>query len=180
MNKKLLIVALALITAIAVPLVIAQVSQQTQTIHVTGSAKYPRNISTPTPSPAATTESTSTPTVAFSLWFPNGTSCPTTLTNLPYNIYGPLDSVSPLPATTQLVVRNDGSAPINISANAQNVNVPSNIQFTLASSMESNPIAPGQTADLYLTINMVTTNNNFAAGTPFTYSFDIAITAAQA
>lgn len=182
MNRKLLIMALALIATVVVPLAIAQVSRQTETIHVTGLAKYPRNISTSiaSPSPIATTESTSTSAVSFPLSFTNGTSCPTTLTNLPYNIYGPLDSISPLPATTQLVVKNTGSVPINITANAQNVNVPSNIKFTLVINVESNPIEPEQTANLYLTINMVTTNINFAAGTPFGYSFDVNVTATQA
>ena len=89
------------------------------------------------------------------------------MTNLPCNVYGPLDSISPLPAKTELVVRNDGNVPINITFAALNVNVPSNIQFSLAGDVEFNPIGIGQTANLYIVINMVTTNTNFVAGTPF-------------
>jgi len=179
-RKKLFVLAIVLIVAIAVPLVIAQIAQQTQTIHVSGTAKYPRNISpTLTPSPTATT-SNPPATIQFALFFPNGTSCPATLTNLPCNIYGPLDSVGGIPATTALVVQNTGSVPINITVAASNVNVPSNIQFNLAGDVEFNPIAVGASANLYVAINMVTTNTNFVAGTPFSYSFDVSITATQA
>lgn len=177
MKKRFLIIAVLLVLAVAVPLVIAQITQQNQTIHVSGTAKYPRNIS-PTPSPAVTA-SASAPAVQFSLFFPNGTSCPTTLTNLPCNVYGPLDSVGAIPATTELVVKNTGSVPINVTVAASNVNVPGNIQFNLAGDVEFNSIAVGATANLYLAINMVTTNTNFAAGTPFTYSFDVTVTATQ-
>ena len=179
MKKRLLIIAILLVLAVAVPLVIAQITQN-QTIHVSGTAKYPRNIApNPTPSPAVTA-SASAPAVQFSLFFPNGTSCPTTLTNLPCNMYGPLDSVGAIPATTELVVKNTGSVPINIAVAASNVEVPSNIQFNLVGDVEFNPIALGASANLYIAINMVTTNTNFAAGTPFTYSFDVTAIATQA
>jgi hypothetical protein len=79
-----------------------------------------------------------------------------------------------------LVVQNTGSVPINITVAASNVNVPSNIQFNLAGDVEFNPIAVGASANLYVAINMVTTNTNFVAGTPFSYSFDVSITATQA
>jgi hypothetical protein len=49
----------------------------------------------------------------------------------------------------------------------------------MAGDVEFNPIAVGS-ANLYIAINMVTTNTNFVAGTPFSYSFDISITATQA
>ncbi len=172
--------AITLVLAVAVPLVIAQITQQTQTIHVSGTAKYPRNVSpTPTPSPLATASDPPS-TIQFALFFPNGTSCPTTLTNLPCNIYGPLDSVGGIPATTQLVVKNTGTVPINIAVSASNVNVPSNIQFNVAGDVEFNPIAVGASANLYIAINMVTTNTNFVADTPFSYSFDISVAATQA
>lgn len=174
-RKKLLLVALTLIALIAVPVVIAQVVQNSQIIHVTGNANYPRNV-TPTP----TADPTVAPTLKFSLWFPNATACPTTLTNLPCNVYGPLDSVGGIPATTHLVVRNDGTVPINVTITASNVNVPSNIQFSLGPDVEFNPVAAGQSANIYIAINMVTTNTNFVANTPFSYSFDINIAAAQA
>ena len=175
-----MILAITLVLAVAVPLVIAQITQQTQTIHVSGTAKYPRNVSpTPTPSPLATA-SDPPATIQFALFFPNGTSCPTTLTNLPCNIYGPLDSVGGIPATTQLVVKNTGTVPINIAVSASNVNVPSNIQFNVAGDVEFNPIAVGASANLYIAINMVTTNTNFVADTPFSYSFDISVAATQA
>jgi cytoskeletal protein RodZ len=179
-RTKLLLVAIALVLTIAVPLVVAQMAQSTQTIHVSGSAKYPRNIATPTPTSNPTVAPTSTATVNFSVWFPNGTSCPTTLTNLLCNIYGPLDSVGGIPATTQLVVRNDGNVPINIAVTSSNVNVPSNIQFTLGTSGTSSSIAVGQSANVYIAINMVTTNTNFVANTPFSYSFDVNLAATQA
>lgn len=180
MKKRFLILAVTLVLAVAVPLVIAQIAKQSQSIHVSGTTKYPRNISpTPTPTAAASTAQDLTPAVQFSLWFPNGTSCPTTLSNLPCNVYGPLDSVGGIPATTELVVRNDGSVPINITFAASNVNVPSNVKFSLAGDVEFNPIAPGQTANLYLAINMVTTNTDFTAGAPLNYNFDMAIIATQ-
>ncbi len=182
-RKKLLVLAIALVLAIVVPLVIAQIAQQTQNVHVSGTANYPRNISltpAPTLSTTATQDASSTPNVQFSLFFPNGTSCPTTLTDLRCNVYGPLDSVGGIPATNELVVRNTGNVPINITFTASNVNVPSNIKFNLAGDVEFNPIAVGQTANLYIAINMVTTNTNFAAGTPFSYSFDVTVTATQA
>ena len=181
MRKKLLVIAVILVAAITVPLVLAQITQQNQTIHVNGTAKYPRNIAvvTPTPSPSLAVNDPPS-TLQFSLFFPNGTSCPKTLSDLPVNIYGPLDSVGGIPATTQLVVKNTGSAPIDITVVALNAIVPSNIQFNLAGDVEFNPIAPGATANLYLAINMVTTNTNFVVGTPFTYSFDVTVSATQA
>lgn len=183
MRKKLLLIALALILTIAVPLVIAQIVH-TQSIHVTGTANYPRNNATPAPTSGSVASPTSAAataaTVKFSLWFPNGTSCPTTLTNLLCNVYGPLDSVGGIPATTQIVVRNDGNVPINIAATSSNVNVPSNIQFNLGVTGASSAIPVGQSANIYIAINMVTTNTNFVANTPFSYSFDVNIAATQA
>ena len=176
MRKKLWVIILALIIAVAVPLAVAQIAQQTQSIHVSGNANYPQNAPYATPTPAS---DSSAPAVKFSLWFVNGTSCPAALSNLPCNIYGPLSSINPMPAKTELVVRNDGSDPINVTAAASNVNIPSNIQFSMAGDLEANPIAPGQTANLYITINMVTTNMNFVSGSPFSYSFDVTVTAVQ-
>jgi hypothetical protein len=179
-RKKLLILAVALILTIAVPIVVAQVVQNTQNIHVSGTANYPRNVATPAPTAGPTVAPSTSPTVKFSLFFPNGTSCPTSLTNLPCNVYGPLDTVGGIPATTRLIVRNDGNVPINIAVTSSNVVVPSNIQFNLGPSVESNPIAVGQSASIYIAINMVTSNTNFVAYQPFSYSFDINIAATQA
>ena len=58
--------------------------------------------------------------------------------------------------------------------------MPSNIQFNVAGDVEFNPIAVGASANLYIAINMVTTNTNFVADTPFSYSFDISVAATQA
>lgn len=179
MRKKLLLLAIALILTIVVPIVVAQVVQNTQTIHVSGQANYPRNIVSPTPTSTADPTSTPTQTVKFSLWFPNGTACPTSLTNLPVNVYGPLDTPAN-PTTTRLIVRNDGNVPINIAVSDSNVNVPSNIQFTLGPDVETNPIAVGQSANVYVAVTMVTTNTNFVAYQPFSYSFDINFAATQA
>jgi hypothetical protein len=179
-RKKLLILAVALILTIAVPIVVAQVVQNTQNIHVSGTANYPRNPATSAPTAGPTVASSTSPTVKFSLFFPNGTSCPTSLTNLPCNVYGPIDTVGGIPATTRLIVHNDGNVPINIAITSSNVVVPSNIQFNLGPSVESNPIAVGQSASIYIAINMVTSNTNFVAYQPFSYSFDINIAATQA
>jgi hypothetical protein len=181
LKKRFLILAITLVLAVAVPLVIAQIAQQTQNVHVSGTTKYPRNISpTSTPTPTLSAQTNDPPaTVQFALFFPNGTSCPTTLTNLPCNVYGPLDSVGGIPATTELVVKNTGSVPINLTVSASNVKVPSNIQFNLAGDFEFNPIEVGGSANLFIAINMVTTNTNFIAGTSFGYSFDIGVTASQ-
>jgi hypothetical protein len=180
LRRKLLVVAVALILIVAVPIVIAQVAQYSQNVHVSGTANYPRNIATPTPSPNPTIAPTVTTSTKFSLWFPNGTSCPASLTNLPCNVYGPLDTVGGIPATTRIIVRNDGTVPINITISSSNVNVSSNIQFSLGPDVESNPVAVGQSASVYIAINMVTTNNNFVAYQPFSYSFDVNIAATQA
>jgi hypothetical protein len=180
LKKKLLVIAIALILTIVVPIVVAQIVNN-QVIHISGSANYPRNNATPTPSAATPTATpSSSANVAFSLWFPNGTKCPASLTNLPCNVYGPLDSVGGIPATTQLVVRNDGNVPINIAVTATNIAVPSNIQFTLGTTGTSNSIAAGASANIYIAINMVTTNTNFQANTPFSYNFDVNLAATQA
>lgn len=178
LRKKLLLIALALILTIAIPIVIAQVVN-IQTIHISGSANYPRNNATPAPTSGTSVSPTSSgATAKFSLWFPNGTSCPTTMTNLPTNVYGPLDSVG-TPAITQLVVRNDGNVPISIAVTSANVNVPSNIQFNLGTGGTTGSIAVGQSATIYIAINMVTTNTNFVAFQPFSYSFDVNVAATQ-
>jgi hypothetical protein len=38
----------------------------------------------------------------------------------------------------------------------------------------------GQSASVYIAINMVTANSNFVANQPFSYSFDVSIIATQA
>ena len=162
------------------PAAVAQIAQQTQSIHVSGTAKYPRNIS---PSrrfrPHATNQTVRASHKIFPV-FPNGTSCPTSLSNLPCNIYGPLNSINPNAGKDRAGCAKSRKCPHQRNRHASNVNVPSNIQFNMAGDVEFNPIAPGQTANLYIAITMVTTNTNFVSGTLFSYSFDVTITATQA
>ena len=135
MRRRLSVVAVVLILVIAVPLVIAQVTQ-TQNIHVTGSAKYSGSpSSTSTPIPTLTSNAASTPTVKFSLFFPNGTIYPSTISNANWfrvNVINPTLNSTPQPLSNgPIIVRNDGNVPINDTVVASNVNLPSNIRLLL-------------------------------------------------
>lgn len=68
-----LIIAVIAVVLIAVPLVLSQVTQMNQSVHVSGSFTYP----TPTPSSTPTTQAN----VAFTMFFPNGTEI-SSLTNI--------------------------------------------------------------------------------------------------
>lgn len=199
MRKKLLILALALILVIAVPIVIAQIIQSTQTVHLTKTANYPVNLSSPTPSPDPTATPTPEATVAFSLWFQNGSAMPSTLAGSfsDFPTYAMWTSPSAAgfgsgwqpTALDTLVVRNDGNVPLNISISAASVNVPSDIYFVFNSigvtpsgrmNAQIGPIAVGQSASVMLMTNMAPTSTSYASDAAFSYSFDIVVTATQA
>ncbi len=82
MRKKLLLAAVVLILVIAVPIVIAQLANFEQVIHVNGSATYPSN-STSTPASTVAPVDSPTSTLKFSLWFLNGTAFPTSIMGIP-------------------------------------------------------------------------------------------------
>jgi hypothetical protein len=194
-NRKFLFLAIVLIIVIAVPLVAAAVNQ-TQTIHVNGNAKYPHNLppqTTPTPTP---TQAASTPSVQFSLFFPDGTALPTTVSNGEINtvVVDPLSGHNAGWIPTLVIVRNDGTAPITVNATVTNKNVPSNLDLTLncgfygtvagdyGSDKATNqqPIQPGQTYYMSLIAFLTPNAYNYQPDQAFSYSFDIAVTATQA
>ncbi len=196
MNRKFLFLAIALIIVIAVPIVAAVVNQ-TQVIHVSGDAKYPHNLP-PQNTPAPTATPASAPSVQFSLFFPNGTAFPT-------NVNGALSGINTVvvdPMTghnggwspTCVVVRNDGTVPITITATITSKNVPSNLDLTLncgfygtiAGAFGSNtatnqePIQPGQTYYMSLLAFLMPNAYNYQPDQQFSYNFDVAVTATQA
>ncbi len=194
MNRKFLFLAIGLILVIAVPLVAAAVNQ-TQMIHVSGNAKYPHNLP-PTGPTAAPTTSSNTPTVQFSLFFPNGTAYPTTITNGALNtvVVDPLSGHNAGWIPTCVVVHNDGTVPISVNAAVTSKNVPSNVDLTLTcgyfgtingafgadQATSQQPIQPGQYYYMSLIAFLTPNNANYTPDQQFSYSFDVAVTAAQA
>ena len=193
-----------LILVIAVPIVIGQINQSSQNIHVNKTANYPVNLSSPTASPDSAATPTTVATARFSLLFQNGTAIPSTLagsfSNFPtYTMWQSPQATGfgsgwqPTSLDT-LVVRNDGNVPLNITVSAANVNVPSNIDFafnwvgidtskqTPSGQMNTQvgPIAVGQSATLMLMTNMAPINTNYVSGASFSYNFDIVVSATQA
>jgi hypothetical protein len=195
MNRKFLFLAIALIIVIAVPIVAAAVNQ-TQTIHVNGNAKYPHNLppsSSPTPTPAA---AVGTPSVQFSLFFPNGTAFPSAVSNGEINtiVIDPMSGHNAGWIPTLVIVRNDGTVPITVNATIANKNVPSNLDLTLncgfygtipgdfGSDKATNqqPIQPGQTYYMSLIAFLTPNAYNYQPDQQFSYSFDVSVTATQA
>ncbi len=196
-RKKLLILVVISILLIAIPLVIATVTNS-QTISVSGTASYPNLPATP--DPTATPAATAAPvSISFSLSFQNGTAVPSTLTPSSFADF-PTYTMWQSPTTPgfgsgwaptdldTLVVTNTGNVPITITATASNVNFPSNIdfnfQYEMLTSMTGSPttssIAVGQTEPIMLMTNMAPTNTNYVSNGQFSYSFDITVTATQA
>ena len=200
MNRKHLFLGIALILTIALPLVAAAITQ-TQTIHITGNAKYPHNLppsTAPTPTPTSTS-TTPTPTIQFSLFFPNGTAFPASATGA---LNGGVNTVVVDPmqghtagwTPTCIVVRNDGNVPITISVAVANKNVPSNIELTLNSGFygtisgaygadkatDKQPIQPGETYYMSLIVFLSPTNAGYTPDQQFSYSYDVVVTATQA
>jgi hypothetical protein len=195
MNRKFLFLAIGLILVIAVPLVAAAVNQ-TQLIHVTGNAKYPHNLppqTTPTPTP---NPPVNTPPGPFSLFFPNGTAIPTSVTNGAINtvVVDPMSGHNGGWIPTCIVVRNDGNVPITVNAAVANKNVPSNMDLTLNCGLygtisggfgadkatTQQPIQPGQTYYMSMIAFLTPNAYNYQPDQSFSYSFDISVTATQA
>jgi hypothetical protein len=199
LNKKFLILTLILAVVIVVPSVIATVTYQL-TIQVNGTTKYPHNLpppsvtSTPTPSPAPSQ------TVKFSLFYTNGTACPSSVGGTLSG--GGINTVVVDPMTghnagwipTCIVVQNDGNVPIRIDAVATNINLPSDLQLSLVSgwygtisggygsgnAADSQPIQPGQCYYMALTALINPTSYNYTPDKTFSYSYTVEVTATQA
>ena len=198
MRKKYLFLGLALILVIIIPLAAATITQ-TQTIHVSGNANYPHNTPpssltpTPTQAPAA---SVASPNVAFSLFFANGTAYPSSVTGVIAGVntvvVDPLSGHNGGWTPTCVVVKNDGNVPITINAALANKNIPENMDLTLNSgyygtisggygadkTTSQQPIQPGQTYYMSL-IAFLTPKSNYTPDQPFSYSYDVVITASQ-
>jgi hypothetical protein len=82
------------------------------------------------------------------------------------------------PPPKTLRIRNDGNVPINVTANAVNVDVPDNVQLVCAACPNIS-VDVGQTKDMYLMLYMRPKDDNFYNNQPFDYCFDIAIKANQ-
>jgi len=197
LNRKYLFLGIALILAIALPLAAAVVTQ-TQTIHVTGNANYPRNTPPPTTTPTSSpTAATSASPVQFSLFFPNGTIYPSsvtgTLSGVNTVVVDPLLGHNGGWIPTCIVVRNDGTVPITVNATAVNVNVPSNLALSLQcghygtisgaygaqQATSQQPIQPGETYFMSL-MAFLTPTGSYTPNQQFSYSYDVVITATQA
>lgn len=197
MNKKYLFFGIALILVIIIPLAAAAITQ-TQTIHVSGNANYPHNTPpaspTPTQAPAASSVS---PNVAFTLFFPNGTAYPSSVTGAIAGVntvvVDPLSGHNGGWIPTGVVVKNDGNVPITINATLANVNIPQNMDLSLNcgyfgtvsggygadKATSQQPIQPGQTYYMSL-IAFLTPKSNYTPDQTFSYSYDVVITASQA
>jgi hypothetical protein len=189
-----LFLAIALILVITIPITIAAVTQS-QTIHVAGNAKYPHNTPVPTATPTVTPAAANS--VQFSLFFPNGTAIPTTVTGAISGVntvvIDPLSGHNAGWIPTCIVVRNDGTTPITINATLASVNVPSNVALTLncgyygaipggygaEKATATQPIQPGQTYYMSL-IAFLTPTGSYTPDQQFSYSYDVVVTATQA
>ena len=199
LRKKYLFFGLALILVIIIPLAAAVITQ-TQTIRVSGSANYPHNTlpssQTPTPTQAPASSSGS-PNVAFSLFFPNGTAYPSIVTGaiggVNTVVVDPLSGHNGGWTPTCVVIKNDGNVPITVNATLANTNIPENVDLSLNcgyygavsggygedKATRQQPIQPGQTYYMSL-IAFVTPKSNYTPDQPFSYSYDVVITASQA
>ncbi len=194
MNRKILFLCIALIAVISLPIVAAALTQS-RSIHIAGNAKYPHSLPNPTATPTPT-PTTAAETVQYSLFFPNGTSFPTTGNGLLVNtvVIDPLSGHNGGWIPTCVVVRNDGSMPIAVNATLANQNVPSNMDLTLNcgfygtidGAFESDkatsqqPIQPGQTYYMSLIAFLTPNQYDYTPDQQFSYSYDIVVTATQA
>jgi hypothetical protein len=194
LNQKIFFLTIGLILVIAIPIAIAAVTQS-QTIHVTGNAKYPHNTPAPTAAPTVTPAASSS--VKFSLYFPNGTAIPSAVTGAISGVntivIDPLSGHNGGWTATCVVVKNDGSTPITLNATLANVNVPSNLALTLNcgyygaisggygadKATNTQPIQPGQTYYMSL-IAFLTPAGSYTPDQQFSYSYDVVVTATQA
>ncbi len=200
MNRKYLFLGIALTLIIALPLTIAAVTQS-QTIHVSGNAKYPHNLppqASPTPTPTPT-NTAATPTVQFSLFFPNGTALPTQASGalsagVNTVVVDPMSGHNGGWTASCIVIRNDGNVPITINAAIANKNVPSNVDLTLNSgyygtiagsigadkATDKQPIQPGQYYYMSLLSFLTPKTADYTPDGAFSYSYDVVVTATQA
>ncbi|MDR1992873.1 MAG: hypothetical protein LBQ98_05170 [Nitrososphaerota archaeon] len=192
---------MVLILAIVLPIV-AAVMTQTQTLHIAGNAKYPNlpPFYNPTPTPIPTPTSTTLPSfVQFSLFFPNGTVVPNSLTGelaggVNTVVVDPLQGHNAGWTPTCIVICNDGNIPITVTASVTNENVPSNINLTLSSgyygaisgaygfdkATNQQPIQPGQTYYMSLIAFLYPTTADYVPGQLFSYNYDVVLVATQA
>lgn len=163
MVKKIVIfAAIALLVIIAVPVAMAAL-QKNQSIHVTRT--YTKPVPTPTPNPTNTaptsTATPTTPTVDFSLFFPNGTAYVLNQEGSP-SIFGATNlDTNGIPVNVQtglgappmgytsgvIVVRNVGSVPFTVNAALANVNAPSDIVLTSSCSFVNSALYGSQLND---------------------------------
>lgn len=144
-KKIVMFAAIVLLVIVSIPITLAAL-QKSQTVHVTKTYTKPVPSLTPIPTNTSTQASISptTPTVDFSLFFPNGSAyvlnqegAPSIFgaTNLdtngvPVNVQTGLGA-SPMGYTSGvIVVRNDGNVPFTVNATLANVNKPSDIVLT--------------------------------------------------
>lgn len=182
MRKKLLGLVIAVVF-ISIPIAIAAVTYQ-QNVTFSGSRNYPTLGPIPTGSPAPTATPTPGQTVKFSLYFQNGTACPTTFSNLPITVADYSTSKYNVPYAMLFVVKNDGSVPINLSVTTANVNIPSNLVLDFqATNPDLKPfpmtIQVGEQKEVGISMIMYT-SGTYNAGASFSYSFDVVLAATQA
>ncbi len=199
LRKKYLFFGLALILAITIPIVAGAITQ-TQTIHVSGNANYPHNTppSSPTPTPTqAPAASSGVPNVAFSLFFPNGTAYPSSVTGAIAGVntvvVDPLSGHNGGWIPTCVVVKNDGNVPITVNATLANKNIPENMDLSLNcgyygtvsggygadKATSQQPIQPGQTYYMSL-MAFLNPKSNYTPDQTFSYGYDVVIAASQA
>jgi hypothetical protein len=188
-RKKLLILAVISILLIAIPLVIATVTNS-QTINVSGTARYP-NLP-PTPDPTATPAPSQSPTasISYSLTLSNGTAYPATLDNFPLIVEVDNGPIAPTAVGEVFNVTNTCNVPINMTMAATNVNLPSNLGFNLAWGNYdggSLTVGVGQSITMWFIPTAYPSSMYYPNGTltytpgaTFSYSFDIVITGTQA
>jgi hypothetical protein len=183
MEKKILVIALALVLIIGVPVVIGALNQQ-KIIRIVGIANYPHDLpptqnSTPTPAPSEPPAMMEE--VKFSMFFYNGTEVPATFTpQTGITVYGP-NTRTPRPPL-ELQVRNDGNVPILINVSATNIVLPSDLSLTVNAGdgdMQPLTIGVGQTRTLYIMMGINTKDFNYSPNAVFEYSFDLIVTATK-
>jgi hypothetical protein len=204
-KTNLCVIIAIIIIAATVPLTIAAY-QQTQRVHVNGSAYYP--VTNPTPTPTSTSTPPPTSTYAFSLWFPNGTTLPSTssltvptiMTTTPNSIII-VDDPAKLPPSI-CYVRNDGNQPINVTANFLNIVIPSqnlnclfyiryfagiddgtalaSRQFPPPSTSTGITVQPNNSVSIEVDLVFYPTDTSYTSGASFDYSFDLDIIVTQA
>ncbi len=168
---------------------VAAISYQ-QTLTIQGTTKYPLNTHT-LPTPTVTGSSVTpgpTSTVKFSLFYPDGSSCPSTLTNPNFVVVGrSLDDLKNIGHPPDLILKNQGSTPITVTASLEKMQAPSNVAWQMICVVTgtdgtsfTGSIVAGQSVGLMLIVFLYPTDYNFASNQALAYSFDVVVTATQA